>query len=235
MASSKKGGAFWHFGGDHASAIAASWTYNWGVQAWQNQGGAEFVPMIWGRRDNNDDHWHKANAQKSIYLLGPNEPDNHGEEAAGLSAHEVAADYWPAMKWTGKKLGSPAVAGSDKWMDEFMQECGDLVDFICVHDYPKLTDTKAAVAHVLGKCQLYHEKYGNKPIWLTEFGSIYNEPADKVVAFIEAIVPELEKLDIIQRYAWFSDYAYRGSGSSALFDGSGRLTRVGQAYRDAAP
>ena len=150
--SMKKGGAFWHFGGDHVGLINASWFYNWGPMQWQNPGAAEFVPMIWGRRDNNDSHWGAAKAQPSPFLLGPNEPDNYGEEAAGLSADDVASGYWPAMEWTGKKLGSPAVASSVDWMDKFMAQCGDKVDFVCVHDYPKIDNPEEAAEHVLERC-----------------------------------------------------------------------------------
>ena len=54
-----------------------------------------------------------------------------------------------------------------------------------------------------------------------------------MVQFINLLVPALERFPIVERYSWFSDFAYRGSGSSALFDNWGNLTAVGRAYRDA--
>ena len=55
-------------------------------------------------------------------------------------------------------------------------------------------------------------------------------PAD-VARFVRNVLPRLERLDYVKRYAWFSaDGPY---AESSLFDANGNLTVVGRAYAEA--
>ena len=80
----------------------------------------------------------------------------------------------------------------------------------------------------------------DKPISITEFAiadwsaksskDIAQSPED-VLRFMKQVLPKLERLDFVERYAWFhapSDHPKLGS--SALFDELGELTELGEFY-----
>ena len=55
-----------------------------------------------------------------------------------------------------------------------------------------------------------------------------------VLRFMEAVLPRLEKLDFVELYAWFPVGINNAAlGTSALLDADGKLTRLGECYRDA--
>ena len=73
------------------------------------------------------------------------------------------------------------------------------------------------------------------PIWLTEFSTWGDEgkiTAEGTRSFIEYLLPQLDELDCVERYAWFSpDYNKKDASSSSLFDyGTGNLTTIGKIY-----
>ncbi len=113
---------------------------------------------------------------------------------------------------------------------------GYRVDYTGVHWYGG-TD----VADFKVKMRRIYEKYGSRPILLTEFA-----PADweartlaqnrqrshLVLAFMKEVVPWLEKQDWIAGYAWFSFEVDEAVGhTSALFDKKGNLTTCGRFYQ----
>jgi hypothetical protein len=111
---------------------------------------------------------------------------------------------------------------------------GYRVDFVCVHWYGG-TDEDKLVEHL----ERIHEMYG-KPIWLTEFAPAdwsaktlkdnENSPKD-VLRFMKKALPKLDKLEFLERYAWFSsETTHPKLGSSALFEEDGTLTPLGEAY-----
>jgi hypothetical protein len=139
---------------------------------------------------------------------------------------------------SGLRLGSPGAAHPDKeWMQEFMAKAKEKkyrVDFVCVHWYwhPNPGD-------FLGKLRAVHKLY-NLPIWITEFAvadwdTTPEKPnrfsEDEVAAFLQKVLPELEKTPWIERYAWFpSGPNFPALSSSALFDKDGKLSKVGKVY-----
>ncbi len=221
------------------SALNVSWHYSWGVDATiKEPDSVRFVPMIWGK-------WSLeksllkvdslAKLGKVTQLLGFNEPD--GKEQANLTLEE-SLSYWPKLMNLNIPLGSPACVHADNdWMKSFMAKIGEKgyrVDFICVHWYGG-ANAKSLTDHL----KAIHDLY-NRPIWLTEFapadwGAI--SPATSKVtkasalAFMQQILPALEKLDYVQRYSWFSaDPKNAALGNSALFDDNGKLTPIGTFY-----
>ena len=234
--SAKKGLGMFQFYGERGVEAGASWYYNWRTKA-SDSGSLEFVPMIWGERDNHNQNYQDAKNAASPYLLGFNEPDSctGGDEAVHMSPQR-ASDIWPRLQWTGKKLGSPAVASDKKWQWEFMRKVEapgvKAVDFMAVHYYPDITEPQRAAKELLDLCADTWATYGRK-VWLTEFGALNYESSDKVIAFIKLVVPLLENAPFVERYAWFADAGYRGYSGSAIFDHNGHLTKVGEAYRDA--
>lgn len=206
-----------------------SWYYNWsqtkpaGVPA-----NIEFVPMAW-----NGSVAEKLNLPPGTKnLLGYNEPDR--PDQANMTI-DLAVQDWPLLEKRGIALGSPAPSWwSAGWMKQFMQvaQQKDLkVDFVCVHWY-NIPDP----AFFLKTIQQVYDTY-HKPIWITEFAvGLFgpNQPTftpDQVATFMKAVLPQLEKLPYVQRYAWFpSDPKDRALGASALYNSDGSMTPLGKLY-----
>ncbi len=229
------------------SDLRCNWFYSWnsvlpdGVPA-----GVEFIPMIYRHAGNE-----KASAavkaaaaaakqRGTTELLGFNEPE---KKEQGNMTLEAALGTWPELMDTGLRIGSPGCVHPDKeWMIAFMdgvKQRGLRVDFICVHSYggPNADSLVARLEKV-------HQMFGERPIWITEFGVgdwAAKTPAqnrhkpETVLRFMEQILPRLEKLDFVERYAWFPSKPSGGPlATSALYDEDGNLTRLGECYRDLA-
>jgi hypothetical protein len=169
--------------------------------------------------------------------LGFNEPDN--KDQANMPVERAIA-YWPKLMDAGLPLGSPGCVHADReWMLDFMAEIerkNYRVDFICVHWYGG-ANSQSFINHLKKVYELY-----NKPIWITEFApadwnasSVENSSITKAKAanFMKEVLPELDKLDFVHRYAWFSAKTSSPAlGNSALFYDNGNLTPLGKFYRD---
>jgi hypothetical protein len=200
--------------------------------------------MIWGKNGIDADKVAELQAlkeeEKIRYLLGFNEPDK--TEQSNMTVDE-AIERWPLLEEVGVPLGSPAPANpTGDWLQEFMQRAeaeGLRVDFVCVHWYGGTN-----VQGLLNKLEEVYNLYG-KPIWITEFAPAdwdANTPAEnkhspeEVLTFMENALPELENLDYVDRYAWFSFSQSSAAGtSSALFDEDGNLTELGTYYANFEP
>jgi len=224
----------------------AHWFYTWGTSvplelAPQN---CEFVPMFWSGNnvtDANISYVQQLHAQgRANYVLGFNEPDLPDQSNMTVLA---ALSYWPKLESIGLPLGSPAASWPTRqWIYDFLDSCkaqGRRVDFICVHMYVG-TDDNAFVQTL----QDLYNKY-QKPIWITEFATAANSantisdnpysPAT-VLAFMQRLLPRLEALPFVQRYSWFSGSPTSAHlYSSALVDGYGNLTPLGQWYSSYQP
>ncbi|PWD98915.1 glycosyl hydrolase [Marinilabilia rubra] len=234
-------GTSWSY---NVSDLKVHWHYSWGSDLLDLEpDNIDFVPMIWGK---GIDEERIAELQalkeegKIRYLLGFNEPDKQNQ--ANMTVDE-AIEQWPSLEEVGVPLGSPApVNPTGDWMQEFMQradENGLRVDFVCVHWYGGVNPDG-----LLNKLEEVYDLYG-KPIWITEFA-----PADwdattpeenrhspeEVMSFMQTVLPKLEDLGYLQRYAWFSFNQDSPQGtSSALFDEDGNLTALGEFYANFEP
>jgi hypothetical protein len=222
------------------------WFYTWGLSvptelAPQN---CEYVPMFWGAStvtDANIAYVQQLHGQgRANYVLGFNEPDLPDQSNMTVSQ---ALSLWPKLESIGLPLGSPAASWPTRqWIYDFMDSCiaqGRRVDFICVHMYVG-TDDNAFIQTL----QDLYNKY-KKPIWITEFATVANSavtmsdntytPAT-VLAFMQRLLPKLEALSFVQRYSWFSGGPTSARlWSSALVDGYGNLTSLGQWYSSYLP
>lgn len=227
------------------AALRVSWHYSWGATlAAEEPKGVEFVPMIWGYWGTNESFLatiQELTAAKSDnsrkHLLGFNEPDGTGKDQSKMTVAK-ALEAWPHLMQTGLRLGSPGAVHADKeWMQEFMKEAaakGYRVDFVCVHWYGGPN-----VPAFLDRLRKIHQLYG-KPIWITEFAVAdwkaesreKNKHSPEVVLkFMQEVLPALDELDFVERYAWFSfPTNHRALGPSALFTDDGTLTELGQFY-----
>ncbi|BDS07222.1 RNA polymerase [Oceaniferula spumae] len=222
--------------------LNCKWFYSWGAKIPEGvPAGVDFKPMIWG-------YWgDKAGLAKTGQkikeagikeLLGFNEPDRKNQ--ANMSV-EKALRVWPLLMETGLRLGSPAcVHPDDDWMKAFMagvKKKGLRVDFVTVHSYggPNANELEKRLRRI--------QKMYNKPLWITEFAvgdwnaktpQTNKHKPEKVLKFMEAILPKLNKMDFIERYAWYNvGQNSTPLGTSALLGGKGKLTRLGECYRDA--
>lgn len=225
--------------------LNVSWHYSWGnTLPMQEPEGVEFVPMIWGANRNAvkfQENIDRVIALKTNgvakYLLGFNEPD--GIEQSNITV-ERAVENWPKLEALDLPLGSPAPVNTEnEWMTSFMSEAKTnnlRIDFVCMHWYGGLN-----VDSFLAKIEKTYELYG-KPIWITEFA-----PADwnatspenskhtkaEILSFMKEVLPQLDKLSYVHRYAWYSAKITSGPlGNAALYDDQGNLTTLGKYYRD---
>ena len=225
--------------------LNVAWHYSWGHEFKSAQPDSiEFVPMIWGAWSDTaavvskvNQIIHDKEQGKVKYLLGFNEPDN--KDQANMPVERAIA-YWPKLMEAGLPLGSPGCVHADReWMIEFMEEIDRRnyrVDFVCVHWYGG-ANAQSFINHL----KKVHELY-NKPIWITEFApadwnasSVENSSItkEKAANFMKEVLPELDKLDFVHRYAWFSAKTSSPAlGNSALLYDNGNLTPLGKFYRD---
>jgi hypothetical protein len=225
--------------------LNVAWHYSWGHELKNDEpDSVEFVPMIWGAWSDTaavvskiEEIIRYKNEKKVKYLLGFNEPDN--KDQANMPVERAIA-YWPKLMDAGLPLGSPGCVHADReWMLDFMAEIerkNYRVDFICVHWYGG-ANSQSFINHL----KKVHELY-NKPIWITEFAPadwnasrVENSSITKAKAanFMKEVLPELDKLDFVHRYAWFSAKTSSPAlGNSALFYDNGNLTPLGKFYRD---
>lgn len=227
------------------SDMKAHWMYSWGnVLREEIPENVEYVPMIWGRgAAQNDEVINRLkdlkNEGKIKYLLGFNEPD--AVPQANMSVDE-AIELWPKLEEVGVPLGSPATVNpNNAWMQEFMQRAdaeGLRVDFICVHNYGGGNAT-----NFINMLSQTYQNYGERPIWITEFAvadwtatSPENNRHSRqdVINFMEQILPALEQIDYVERYAWF-DGTQAPLYTSSLFDEDLNITSVGQNYAEFSP
>ena len=222
-------------------ALRAKWFYSWNSPIPKDvPEGVDFIPMIWKYRGKPESVAAAGKAAKDAgikELLGFNEPDQ--SKQANMSVEE-ALSAWPLLEKTGLRLGSPGCVHPDReWMKEFMKEVEKRelrVDFVCVHSYGG-----PSADGLVKRLQQIHKIY-RKPILITEFAvgdweaksaAENRHKPDVVLRFMEEVLPQLERLDFVERYAWFSAKPDRGPlGTSALFDAEGKLTRLGECYRD---
>ncbi len=219
------------------TALHAHWFYSWGGDEPKDiPKGVEFVPMNWGyygNADNGTVNWlAKRKAQPGVKaFLGFNEPD--GKDQANLTV-DKALEGWQYMDQLGIPVGSPAAVHADgDWMKAFMQGVDQKhyrVDFITIHYYGG-ADPQGFLGYLAHIHDLYH-----RPLWITEFC-----PADwsghrgispqQAADFMKVALPAMDKLDYVQRYAWFSASPKDAAlGASALFKDDGSLTDLGRLY-----
>ena len=177
-------------------------------------------------------------------VMGFNEPER--SDQANLSPAQAAAMWGDVMTIAdnfGLEIVGPCMTkDAFDWYDQWLSECntrypdgGCKHDAVCIHMYmqPAPCDTSKSW-ECFGDETGYHAKYhldrwwnnyGNKPIWVTEYGcypwvdggcdaSKHSAIMDQMTALFES--PEYA--DKVARYNWFTTYAHDplGFGSGAL-------------------
>ena len=216
------------------------WYYNWRPFAKiPPVSDVEFVPMFWCNLDVTPENLATVRQSTATHVLGFNEPDMDGQSDM---TPEECLEYWPQLMNLPQRLGSPAPANW-KWLDKFMPEAkrrGLRIDFICLHRYPDISDPHAA-DEILDMIEEAHRKY-ELPIWLTEFGAAdvsawhqrqLSKPTPAMAQrFIQRLIPALERIPYLERYAWFADRVSDEYGLGSIFDPTdSALTAFGEIYR----
>ncbi|MEP4077294.1 glycosyl hydrolase [Haloferula sp.] len=203
---------------DHQSVARTYWNYEWEPTG-NSRTNHEFVPMIKGSGQNKEFRWEEVRVRGGqTHFLGFNEPEL--SDQGNLTVDEAIA-LWPRAQQLGLRLGSPARTdgnNGDNWLMEFMEkaeEKGYRVDYVCVHHYK--TNSAASLKTFL---DAEYAKY-NRPIWLTEFQRNNNDnpSAADHEAYLAEVIPMLESLEYLERYAYF-DFFLGGvtSATATLFD-----------------
>ena len=223
------------------NALNARWFYCWGAtRPEQTPPEIEFTPMIWGRPGKKTqeklERIKAAGERGQIrYLLGFNEPDENSQ--SNMSVKE-ALNLWPKLMQPNLPLGSPSCVHPDRqWMKEFMagvKERELRVDFICVHSYGP-PNAQALISRLRQVHKLFE-----RPIWITELAvgdwnardvAENKHRPETIARFMRELLPRLERLDFVHRYAWFSAKPdNKALGTSALFNEDGSLTDLGRIY-----
>jgi len=204
------------------------WAYNWGQTSQGLSSSFEFVPMLWSLADT--DTWDAsvstALAAGSSHLLSFNEPDYSGE--ADMSASDAAAGYKTYMNpYSGSaKLGAPAVTNGAApmglaWLESFLTECNDecTIDFVPIHWYDSATNYDYFKEYV----QEAYVAGGNRTLWITEMGATGS--TDEQNTFLQVVMPWLDSLDYVERYAYFM------CEDGVLLSGTS-LSTLGSTYSD---
>lgn len=219
----------------------AGWYYNWTCNRTPGKVDAEFVPMIKGAGDTTAKNFDKIERLKKdhgvTHLLGFNEPDSATQ---GNTSVQKAIQKWPMLMDTGLRLGSPAVTDNKRgreWFHEFVAKATQQklrCDFIAIHRYPNIKGNGTAVQFLRSLEEVF-KKY-KLPIWITEFSGLNFGSKDRKMtrqhnmAFMQQVLPVLQRLPYIERYAWYS-----GSPNQMayLYDqkNADQLGRLGEAYR----
>lgn len=219
--------------------VNVSWHYSWGsVFASGEPANVEYVPMIWGQwvSDSTLTSLQSLVKQGKIKnLLGFNEPDNL--QQANMTVQQAIA-LWPKLMGLNIPLGSPAAVNAlGPWMQDFMHKADSLhyrVDFITVHLY-----MGTSADNFMNTLKQIHDLYG-KPIWITEFAvadwnakslSQNQYSPGAVLQFMKTVLPRLDTVSYVQRYAWFpASISDANLGTSGLFNNDGSLTTLGLYY-----
>src|SRR5574344_2183507 len=197
--------------GNVNALLNTNWRYNWdaGTNSWADR---EYVTQHhhegWPTISNVGTNGTSPNS------IANNEPDKTDGAEQYNTVDQVLAN-WPAMMATGKRLGSPAVAGNYQWLYDFIDSIdarGWRCDFIAVHAY-WYSDAAA------WKSQLdaIHTRT-KRPIWITEMnyganwtgwpgtttdGTAANYASEK--QHFAPIIDQLDDLSYVERYAVYNN------------------------------
>ena len=223
-----------------------SWFYDWGhdqeslsrsgcptsQQANHNVHGVEWVPQIWGKYAlKNISDMNVTFIRGARFIFSFNEPDHSG--SSYLPPLE-ASERWPNMVHLARAynltLVAPCVsnyASGQWWLQQWHLGCRNLTgancsfDHTCIHTYFEPSEVGA----LFSSLERLHADYP-APIWLNEFACppYKNCSAADNLAFAKLVVPKLEELPYIFRFAWFEA---RAQGKNGKLPGEALLVTAG--------
>jgi hypothetical protein len=193
--------------------------------------GVEYVPMVWGKFAlHNVSQMNTTFIRGARYIFSFNEPDHSG--SSYLPPAEGAA-RWPDMVALASlfnlTLVAPCVSNFESgewWLAAWHAACRNSTGAPCAHDHSCLHTyfEPADEGALFDSLARMHAAYA-RPIWLNEFACPpYKQcSAAAQLAFARAVVPRLEALPYLFRYAWFEA---RAAGNESLLADGGNATNV---------
>ncbi|CAF2767002.1 unnamed protein product [Rotaria sp. Silwood2] len=212
-----------------------AWFYNWSSDN-RSDVNLEFIPMYWSANKEDPAQFaNKVRTQGAKIILGFNEPERR--EQANMNATDAAhiwKKYIEPLANEGILLGSPSIASTEEGLNllEAFLSTGCHVDFLALHWYGRGAD------NFLRFITKAHERFGNKPVWVTEFACTswnagHPVSQEEINDFFRQATTKLDRTSWIERYAWFGATRHLdsalGSGN-CLIDNSGNLSQLGQVY-----
>ena len=219
-----------------------SWYYNWTLTKhnYTSFQKLQFVPMFWTSAPTDAEEVKVLPLRGYKYVLPYNEPDRPDQSDMSV---DDAIEGMKSLLNKGLYVGTPATSvwpsASEEWFKPFMKKMKENkmdTDFIVFHHYWNWHTKEGAQAFldiVDEAWKMYH-----KPIWITEF-ALSGVPAwtkqtrQSAIDYMNIVVPELDKRDYVERYAWFSfePENYQNGGSSLLDSYTGKITDLGYTYQ----
>ncbi|KAI1077979.1 glycoside hydrolase family 128 protein [Whalleya microplaca] len=206
----------------------------------------EFVPMLWGARNDTsflDSVESLIKSGRNIsYVLSFNEPDSAYGGGSNIEP-SVAADVWvkniAPLAEKGVKLGLPACTageGGIPWLQQFLGHCSDLIstgnekknctyDFVSIHWYGNFE----GLASHLGS---YSAAFPNVSQWITEY-NYDNQDLSTTEAFYNTSSEYFDRMDSVARYSFFGSFRSDQSNVGAnavMLSKDGKLTDIGSWY-----
>ncbi|RDI83841.1 hypothetical protein Vi05172_g6253 [Venturia inaequalis] len=219
------------FGG---SGSKISWMYDWSEGPMSSPNSAfKYIPMLWSNSADRVAAW-SANAKAGIAggadaLLGFNEPDL-GSQANMAVSTAVSAWKTNMEPFNGQaRLISPAVTNGQSpqgltYLSNFVSQCTDChIDACAIHWYDSATNIDYFKSHI----SKAHTACGGKPIWITEFQASGTDA--QVVTFLQTVLPWLDNLDYVERYAYFYD-APSSDGQYLVNSAGTGMSTIGQVF-----
>ncbi len=222
--------------------MGVAWYYNWGENpsSGQQYQGIEYVPMIWKSTSasNIKSRVNALKAKNYKYVLTFNEPDLSGQ--CDMTVDAVYSAWQGLDDVTGIRISSPVTAiwpqSSTNWFQAFMNKL-DVdndhdVDFISIHCYPDNYGGAGMAEWFVEEVVDWTWNTYKKPIWITEFSTtgeyITATGNNGTKEFWEAVMPELDKRDYVERYAAFG---FNNAKTGLWLYSTGTLTPAGEVYK----
>lgn len=225
---------------------SATWAYNWGSEP--NAPGFQQIPMVWGPGKGNADlifaQIHKGDTP---WILTYNEPDEllaHGGcQASPQEAHTSWGDDFFRFHDLGVKLVCPAISSWDTrnghtggpagftWLEQFIGLGASPKQFRCdaqaIHWYGEAGrdgryQARLFIDYVAHAHEVVNDIFQeDMDLWVTEFSPLPVGDAGVMAAFLDIVVPWLDRQDYVTRYSPFK--------AELLIDGK-KLNEAGKSF-----
>lgn len=227
------------WGDEVQEKFKTGWTYSWNDEDHRDWVDREYVTQ------HHHEGWPSIEAvgenTGSANILANNEPENKADNREHPNSVEEVLANWPQMMATGRRLGSPAVAGDYNWLYEFIDSVdarGWRCDFIAVHAYwyADQPGWKSQLEGISKRC-------GGRPIWITEmnYGANWtNWPGSDTKGTDANYAIQLQHmgpiLDYLNDAPYIERYAYYNNVQDCRYAIAGdKLTPIGEKYAALAP
>ncbi|KAA8573447.1 hypothetical protein EYC84_005032 [Monilinia fructicola] len=217
-----------------------NWAWNWDSAMPSGfPSSMEFVPCLWSDSSDHTSNWasnvNNAISRGSTHIVAFNEPDACGSGQSCMTPQQ-AVNAWMTyiQPFAGRvALGAPQVtngASGLPWLSLFLALCtGCQIDFVPIHWYEG-NGGQNYLADFYNYVGSAYYSGGDRPIWLTEFALLNPASESDQEYFISQVMPWMDNLSWVARYAWFMCTGDGGEPQGTLCNADGTLTTLGNDY-----